>query len=131
MVEFEINTIQDLYRLMTVAKGGNPEAQQTLNDFLRFDSSIERSNLPNRKMVQLTSYAQYASKHFYQGKPGNPWDVLVVVITETSMGYKSEKSKQFVEMMKKAPDLSALTQEPKKQGLLGRFRDALTRGDET
>lgn len=119
----EVKTIEDLRKIMVLARGGDPEAQQTLNDFLRFKDNIERTNLPTRRDVQLVAYMDYAGKVFYPNDTENPFAKMADTLAVTFMAKGGDKSKQFVEMMKKAPDLTGLVQgQPEKQGLLARIR---------
>ena len=124
-MSFEIKTLDDLRKIMVLARGGDPDAQQTLNDFLKFKDNIERTNLPTRRDVQMIAYLDYAGKTFYKGKEDNPFTKAANCVAVAFMAKGGDKSKQFVEMMKKAPDLSMLStgqQEPQRQGLFARLR---------
>ena len=105
--QLKIESLEDLRRILVIAKGGDPNAQQTLNDFLQFDSNIERSNFPNTKTVlcitQLTGY----SKLLYPDEE-NPFALIADSLSIAFMAKGGEKSKQFVEMMKQTPNLSDL-----------------------
>lgn len=120
----EVKTLDDLRKVMTLARGGDPEAQQTLNEFLRFKDNIERTNLPLRRDVQLIAYMDYAGKIFYPDDENNPFAKMADTLAVAFMAKGGDKSKQFVEMMKKAPDLTGLVAptEPQKQGILARLR---------
>lgn len=122
-MSFELKTLDDLRKIMVLARGGDPEAQQTLNDFLRFKDNIERTNLPTRRDVQLLAYLDYAGKIFYPNDTKNPFAKAADCVAVAFMAKGGDKSKQFVEMMKKAPDLSALTTgQPEKRSLLDKLR---------
>lgn len=122
-MSFELKTLDDLRKIMVLARGGDPDAQQTLNDFMRFKNNIERTNLPTRRDVQLLAYLDYASKIFYPEDPNNPFAKAAESIAVAFMAKGGGKSKEFVEMMKKASDLSALTTgQPQNQGLLDKIR---------
>jgi len=128
-MSFELKTLDDLRKIMVLARGGDPEAQQTLNDFLRFKDNIERTNLPTRRDVQLLAYLDYAGKIFYPNDKLNPFSKAADCLAVAFMAKGGDKSKQFVEMMKKAPDLSALTTgQPQKQGLLDKIRGKQNEG---
>ena len=105
--QLKIESLEDLRRVLVIAKGGDPNAQQTLNDFLQFDSNIERSNLPNIKTVlcvaQLSGYSQ-----LYYPDEDNPFSLIADCLAVSYMAKGGEKSKQFVEMMKQTPSLDAL-----------------------
>ena len=124
-MSFEIKTLDDLRKIMVLARGGDPDAQQSLNDFLKFKDDIERTNLPTRRDVQMIGYLDYAGKIFYPKNPDNPFTKAAICLSKVFMAKGGDKSKQFVEMMKKAPDLSMLStgqQEPQRQGLFARLR---------
>lgn len=107
-MSFEINNIDDLYRVMTMAQGGNPDAQQTLNDFLKFNNNIERTNLPTRRDVHTVSFLDVVGKSFFPEWEDNPFSVLADSIAIAFMAKGGDKSKQFVELMKQTPSLSDL-----------------------
>lgn len=102
--KLKIESLEDLRRVLVIAQGGDPNAQQTLNDFLQFDSNIERSNLPNIKTVlcvaQLSGYSQ-----LYYPSEDNPFSLIADCLAVSFMAKGGEKSKQFVEMMKQTPSL--------------------------
>jgi len=50
-MSFRIETPEDLRKVIISAQGGDPEAQQTLNAFLKFANNIERTNLPTRRVA--------------------------------------------------------------------------------
>ena len=105
MGNIKIESLEDLRALIITAKGGDPKAQQSLNAFLNFKNDIERSNFPQRSDLQLIAYANYAYKTLFNGEPNNPYDKLEKCLAAVFMGYKSEKSHQFVEMTKQTPSL--------------------------
>ena len=91
-----------------MARGGDPDAQQTLNAFLKFNSNIERTNLPVRRDVQMIAYLDYAGKTLYAGKEDNPFTKAANCIAIAFMAKGGDKSKQFVELMKQTPSLADL-----------------------
>jgi hypothetical protein len=94
--------------LMIMAQGGDPRAQQTLNEFLNFNSNIERTNLPKRRDVRRMIYCDYASKVVFANRTDNPFRMAADSIATGFMAYKSGKSNQFVELMRKGTDISSL-----------------------
>lgn len=95
-------------RLIVSARGGNPDAQQTLNDFIKFNNDIERTNLPKREDVQRMVYADYAGKTFYPDNDDNPFTMLASSMAIAFMAKGGGKSNQFVELMKQTPSLADL-----------------------
>lgn len=104
----KIESFDDLRRVMVLSRGGDPEAQQTLNNFLKFGDNIERTNLPTRKDVQMVSYIDYAGKTLYPNHPDNPFALAANCISVAFMAKGGDKSKQFVELMKQTPSLADL-----------------------
>lgn len=105
---FEIDSLDDLRRVIVMAQGGDPEAQQTLNAFLKFNNNIERTNLPTRRDVQMVVFADYAGKTLYPDVEDNPFSKLANCISIAFMAKGGDKSKQFVELMKQTPSLTDL-----------------------
>ena len=116
----EVNKIR---RLLISLKGGNPDAEQTINDFMDMKSPVEGSNLPNRRDVQLEVYLDICGKFLFPEIPDDPFTVLRDSIALTFKAKGGEKAKQFVEMVRNQPDLSALASMPEdvKQGAFSKF----------
>lgn len=112
--------VNKIRRLLISLKGGNPDAQQTINDFMDMKSPVEGSNLPNRRDVQLEVYLDICGKFLFPDIPDDPFTVLRDSIALTFKARGGEKSKQFVEMVRNQPDLSSLASMPEdvKQGAL-------------
>lgn len=104
-----IRNTQDLYEIMLALKGGNPKAQQILNNFLDFESVLERSNFPNLEITQMMATLKMASVFFYQDTDLNPFKVAYESAASSLMALKSKKSDQFVDMTKQTPAIAELT----------------------
>ena len=107
-MSFKVDTPDDLRRLLVIAEGGDPDAQQTLNAFLRFNNIVERSNLPTRRDVVLLTYLEGCSKHYYPDRPDNPFALVLNALATSFMAKGGGKSNQFVELMKQTPSLTDL-----------------------
>lgn len=120
MTDEDINKIR---RLLVSIKGGNPDAQQTITDFMDMKDPVEGSNLPNRRDVQLEIYLDICGKFLFPDIPDDPFTILRNSIALTFKAKGGEKAKQFVEMVRNTTDLSALTSMPDevKQGIFSRF----------
>ena len=105
---FKLESLDDLRRIIVMARGGDPDAQQTLNAFLQFNNNIERTNLPVRRDVQMIAYLDYAGKTLYAGNEDNPFTKAANCISIAFMAKGGDKSKQFVELMKQTPSLADL-----------------------
>jgi hypothetical protein len=97
---------------MAFIKGINPDAQQTINDFMVFKNVIERSILPLRQDVKRVVYADLAGRYFFPDRPDNPFTQLAESQSIGFMAYKGTKSNQFVDIVRTSPDLSALQTVP-------------------
>ncbi len=114
----------DMIRKIVVsARGGNPDAQQTLNDFIKFNNDIERTNLPQRLDVQRMVFVDYAGKAFYPDTDDDPFTMLGQSIATSFMAKGGLKSNQFVDLMRQTPNLADLqtTQESTKRGITDRI----------
>lgn len=105
---FKIETPDDLRKIIVMAQGGDPDAQQTLNAFLKFNNNIERTNLPTRKDVVLIAYLDSCGKFLYPNMEDNPFSMLANSLVVAFMAKGGDKSKQFVELMKQTPSLADL-----------------------
>lgn len=105
---FKLESLDDLRRIIVMAKGGDPDAQQTLNAFLKFNNNIERTNLPTRRDVQMMAYLDYAGKIYWPDNEDNPFTKAANCISIAFMAKGGDKSKQFVELMKQTPSLADL-----------------------
>lgn len=107
------------YAIMSV-QGQNPEAQQTITDFMDMNDPIEGSNLPSRRDVQLEVYLDISGKFLFPDNPNDPFTILKNSIATTFKAKGGMKAKQFVEMVRNTHDLSQLASTPNevKQGFL-------------
>lgn len=108
-------------RLMVVSQGGDPDAQQTINNFLKFDDDIERTNLPKRADVLTVAYLDYAGKTLYPDNPDDPFSKAAGSLAKPFMAFKGGKSAQFVEMMKQTPSIADLETSGESPSLLNRM----------
>lgn len=120
--QLKIESLNDLRRVLTIAKGGDPDAQQTLNNFLNFENNTERSNFPNTGTVLCVAQLNGFSKLYYPDDKDNPFALVASCLEVSFMARKGWKSEGFVEMMKSTPSLSDLqTVGEKSTGLVNRI----------
>jgi hypothetical protein len=123
-MSFKVETPDDLRRLLVTAEGGDPDAQQTLNAFIKFNNIIERTNLPTRRDVQMIAYLDYAGKTLYKHKINNPFSKAADSLATAFMAKGGDKSKQFVELMKQTPnwaDIQTMGAGPQKPSLVDKI----------
>ena len=103
---FKIESLDDLRKVIVIAKGGNPEAQQAVVDFMNLKSTTERANFMDKTIMlavaQQDGYAQAYPMFRAFGLVSN-------VISSATMGYKSKKSDQLMQIIQQTPNLSDLT----------------------
>lgn len=106
---FKINSIEDLRKILVIAKGGDPDAVQAITKFMDFNSNAERSYFPNKKITLCIGQLNGFGKNYFPEDPDNPFSLVADAITIPFMGYKGFKSNQFVDMTRQTPNLDALT----------------------
>ena len=110
--EFNLTSVDDLWRFLAVLDGVNPEAQQTITDFMDMKDPVEGSNLPRRRDVQFLVYLDICGKFLFPDVQNDPFTVLRDSIAQAFKAKGGEKAKQFVEMVRNQPDLSSLSTMP-------------------
>jgi len=120
---FEIKTIDDLQKMMVIAKGGDPNAIQAITKFMDFQSNAERSYFPDKTITLCTAQLSGYGKVFFPTDDWNPFSLVADVIAVHFMGYKGYKSNQFVDMTRQTTNLDALqtSSEETKQSVIARI----------
>jgi len=120
---FKIETIDDVRKILVIAKGGDPNAIQAITKFMDFNSNAERSYFPDKTITLCTAQLSGYGQTFFPNDDWNPFSLVADVIAEHFMGYKGYKSNQFVDMTRQTPNLDALTssKEEVKQGFISRM----------
>lgn len=113
---------REIMRMLQIADGQNPDAQQTINDFMRFNNDVERTNLPTTNAVLCVAQLGLASKWLYPENEDNPFAIVERSLAIAFMARKGEKSSQFVDIVRNQPDLSQYQTagEDMKNGLVDR-----------
>jgi len=120
---FEITSIEDLRKVLVIAKGGDPNAIQAITKFMDFNSNAERSYFPDKLITLCTAQLSGYGKVFFPSDDWDPFSLVADVIAVHFMGYKGYKSNQFVDMTRQTPNLDALqsSKEEIKQGYISRI----------
>ena len=95
-------------RVLTIARGGDPDAIQAITNFMDLKSNIERSYFPDKKTTICIGQLMGFGKVYYPDDDWNPFDLVADVLAVAHMPYKGFKSNQFVDMTRTQPDLSGL-----------------------
>ena len=120
---FEISSIEDLRKVLVIAKGGDPDAIQAITKFMDFNSIAERSYFPDKTITLCTAQLSGFGKVFFPNDDWNPFSLVSDVIATHFMGYKGNKSNQFVDMTRQTPNLADIQgkDEVAKQGYVSRI----------
>ncbi len=100
----EINE-RKLLRLSQIAEGKDPDASQTLTDFMDMKNIVERSNLPTTDTVLCFTGLDVAGQVAYQSEPNNIFFMFRDSLARGFMARGGEKANQFVEMTKRTPSV--------------------------
>lgn len=112
---FKIESFDDMRRVMTIAKGGDPDAIQAITDFMDLKSNIERSYFPDKRTTLCIGQLTGFHRLYYPKDTWCPFDLVADVLAVAFMPYKGFKSNQFVDMTRTQADLSGLTLTPEEQ----------------
>ena len=66
----QIDTIEDMKRVLIIAKGGDPDAVQAIANFMDLKSNTERSFFPDKKITICVGQLNGFGKVFY---PYDDW----------------------------------------------------------
>lgn len=120
---FVIESLDDLKRVLTIARGGDPDAIQAIASFMDFNSNIERSYFPDRNISICVAQLMGYGKTYFSDESWDPFTMIADCLSVGFMPYKGFKSNQFVDMTRQTPNLSELqtTLEGDRQGILSRL----------
>lgn len=90
---------------MISLEGGNPKAQQSINDLIRIEHTVETSNLPTRADVHFIAWLLMVSRMLYPNNPNNPFEKLAVVIALSFKAKGGMKAQQIVDLFRNQPNL--------------------------
>jgi len=120
--EAEFNE-RKLLRLSQIAEGKDPDASQTMTDFMDMKNIVERSNLPTTDTVLCMAGLDVAGQVAYQSEPDNIFFMFRDSLARAYMARGGEKSNQVVELFKQTPsfvDLQTI-REDQQSGLFDRL----------
>lgn len=118
----DINERQ-LLRLSQIAEGKDPDASQTLTDFMDMKNIVERSNLPTTDTVLCMTGLDVAGQVVYQSAPNNIFFMFRDSLARSFMARHGEKAQQFVEMTKRTPSVVDLqtVREDQQRGMIDKI----------
>jgi len=103
---FKIETMEDFRRVMVIADGGNPDAQQAVVDFMNLKSTTERANFMDKTTMLAVAQQDGLSENYPMFKS---FGLVSRAISSATMGWKSKKSDQLVQIIQQTPNLGDLT----------------------
>jgi len=126
---FKIESMKDFKDVLTIARGGDPDAIQAIANFMNLNSNTERSYFPDKITTLCVGQLNALGKLYFPNDEWDPFTLVADALAIAHMGYKGFKSAQFVDMTRQTPNLADLqTQsEPVKSGILsGLFKGRRT-----
>lgn len=119
----DIKSIDDLHDIIQIAQGGNPRAKQLLENFINMNSNTERAYFPDKTIMIAVAQQNGYAQTYFKNDEFNPFRMVAEVIETATMGYKGNKSKDFVDIIRQTPNMSELqgASEEVKSGFLQGF----------
>jgi hypothetical protein len=128
-INFKIESIDDLRRIIQIAKGGNPDAQQFIEKVFGVTTNTETAFFSDKKiMIAVAQQNGFADTHFSNDE-FNPFRMIARNIENATKGFKGNKVTNIVNMLRQSPnlaDLEGASEEVKSgflQGILGRGKE--------
>jgi len=128
---------------MMMARGGDPEAQQFLNEFLNLEFPQERTNFPAMIYIQKQTYLLMCAHHFgleqddkgnVIGGLGKPFYDMANFDAINWRGYKGYMASLVGDMLKQGTDMSkmmmAINPQQPQQQKRGFFRRNKPQGEQ-
>lgn len=106
--QLEINSWDDLFRVMCVIRGIDPNQVQSMSKFSNFDNEDERSYFPNQITSVAIAQLRLFGEAFYRGDDWNEYELTADVLAVGFMGYKGFKSEQYKDITSGQPNLDKL-----------------------
>lgn len=124
---FKIESPQDLFELICILNGVDPNQVQSMAKFSDFNNVDERSYYPNQLTAIAIAQLRMYGEALYKGHSWDPYTLCADLLGVGFMGFKGFKSGQYVDITSGQPNLDKLRDlAPEiQQGLL---RGLLNRG---
>lgn len=122
--QLQIRSWDELFKVMCVIRGIDPNQVQSLSKFSKFDNEDERSYYPNQFTAVAIAQLRMKGEAIYRGADWNEYDLVADTLAIGFMGYKGFKSEQYKDITSGQPNLeklSALPEDTKKSILSGIF----------
>ena len=118
--KLKIDSWEDLFRVMCIVQGVDPDQVQAMAKFSDFDNNDERSYYPTQKTAIAVSQLRMYGKALYKGGSWNEYELIADILAIGYMGYKGFKSEQYKDITSGQPNLDKLQGLPEEtqKGLL-------------
>ena len=116
----KIESWNDLFRAICIAKGIDPSQVQSMAKFSNFDNNDERSYYPTQLTSVAISQLRMYGEAFYRGQEWNEYELIADLLSIGFMGFKGFKSDQYKDITSGQPNLDKLKNAPEeiKKGIL-------------
>jgi len=116
----KIETWNDVFRAICIAKGVDPDQVQGMARFMNPDSVDETTYFPTQITSVAIAQLRMYGKAFYFSEDWNEYDVVADLLGLGFKGYKGFKSEQYKDITSGQPNLDKLTGLPEetKKGIL-------------
>lgn len=96
----------DMIRDLNISlDGGNPKAQQTINELIEITHPVETSNLPTRADVHFMAWLLMVSRTKFPHNPNNPFEKMAVAVATSFKAKGGMKAQQIVDLFRNQPNL--------------------------
>jgi len=116
----EIESWEDVFRAVCIARGIDPNQVQSMAKFSDFDNQDERSYYPNQLTAIAIAQSRMYGDALYRGHDWNEYEVIADKLAVGFMGFKGFKSEQYKDITSGQPNLDKLQGLPEetKKGIL-------------
>ena len=104
----KIETWDDVFRVVCIAKGIDPDQVQGMAKFLNPDSVDETSYYPNQLTSMAMAQLRLFGEAFYKGEEWNEYELAADLLGTGFKGFKGFKSEQYTVISSGQPNLDKL-----------------------
>ena len=119
--KLKIETWDDAFRAICIAKGIDPQQVQAMAKFSNFDNNDERSYYPTQHTaLAIAQLRMYGVALYGNNANWDPYTAVADFLSIAYMGYKGFKSDQYKDITSGQPNLEKLKGVPEEaaQGIL-------------
>jgi hypothetical protein len=106
--ELNIESWDDMFKALCIAKGIDPAQIQSMAKFSNFDNNDERSYYPNQMTSIAIAQLRMFGRAFYKDDEWNEYEAIADLLSVGFMGFKGFKSEQWKDITSGQPNLDKL-----------------------